>query len=111
MTMSEPEWKAQICWDDSNRATYQGETFELWSHSYETGTSRKAWHLHAVLRDDQPQEEPLSGPLCITRREAARLAELWILGWRPEPGNLDMWQAPDEQLHPVVDVLTGVIPH
>lgn len=113
--MDGSRWESQLSWDDSNRATHEGRTFELWSHGcgkQEPGyPARNAWHLHEVLRTGEVREEPLSPPLCVTRREAARIAELWLLGWRPEPGCRDMWRGPNQELHPINGLLSGATPH
>ncbi|WP_267895480.1 hypothetical protein [Streptomyces sp. RTd22] len=29
----------------------------------------------------------------------------------PEHGYREMWRAPDGELHPIADVLSGVVPH
>jgi hypothetical protein len=127
VTPSKPRWKSQLRWNDQNQTTHQGKTYELWAHGYQRGTSsngepqyssRDAWHLHAVLSSGQADPRELSNPLSTNWREAKRLGELWILGWQPAPGNRsaehgyrEMWRAPDKQLHPIEDVLSGAIPH
>jgi hypothetical protein len=113
--MGESRWESRITWDDSNRATHEGRTFELWSHGCgeeeSDSSAPNAWHLHEVLRTGEVREEPLSPPLCVTRREAARIAELWLLDWRPELGNLDMWRSSDRELHPIYSLLSGATAH
>lgn len=119
-------WTSRLHWDDNDRTTHNGTTYELWAHGYPTGyargqrtySTRNAYHLHQVLPNGQTHPHPLSNPLSTNRRKARRLAELWILGWRPAPGTRSaehdyrpMWRAPDATLHPIEDVLSGAVPH
>ncbi|WP_063735595.1 hypothetical protein [Streptomyces sp. RTd22] len=115
-------WKSQLRWDDDNQTTHDDKTYELWAHGYSTGKNGPsrddAWHLHRVLDSGQTHPEPLSIPLSGNWRQAKKLGELWVLGWRNAPGTLspehgyrEMWRAPDGELHPIADVLSGVVPH
>lgn len=123
---TKPRWKSRIRWNDG-RATHEGHHYLLWAHGYEDGTSSSgepiysrhdAWHLHEVLANNTPDQRPMSNALSRNQRQAARLAELWILGWRPAPGYRfaehgyrEMWRALDKALHPIADVLSGAVPH
>ena len=117
-----PRWKSRLRWDDNDRTTHDGRTYQLETHSYWTGkggwSETADYHVHEVLPNGQTHPHPLSNPLSTNRRKARRLAELWILGWRPAPGTRSaehdyrpMWRAPDGQLHVLEDVLSGVVPH
>lgn len=118
---TKPRWKSRIRWDDSDRTTHDGRTYELWTHSYDTGkngwSETDDYHVHEVS-GSEADPRPLYGPFGTNRRKAVRLAELQILGWRNAPGQRsaeygyrEMWRAPDGALHPVEDVLSGAVPH
>lgn len=120
--MAKPRWKTRIRFDDNDRATHDGRTYELWTHSYHAGKSGWSetddYHVHEVHNSGQADPQPLYGPFGTNRRTAVRLAELQILGWRnapgtrsPEHGYRDMWRSPDGEVHPIEDVLSGAIPH
>jgi hypothetical protein len=112
---SKPRWKSRLRWDDTDRITHDGRTYELWTHSYWTGkggwSETDDYHVHEVLGSGQADPQPLYGPFGTNRRKAVRYAELQILGWRnapgtrsPEHGYRDMWRDPDGEL-------SGAIPH
>ncbi|MFE0329043.1 hypothetical protein ACFW08_20120 [Streptomyces sp. NPDC058960] len=122
MTTPKPRWKSLIRWDDNDRTTHNGRTYQLETHSYSTGkggwSETDDYHVHEVTGSGQSDPRPLHGPLGTNRRRAMRLAELLLLGWTRgmamdrEPGTgRDRWRAPDGELHPIEDVLTGRIPH
>lgn len=122
MTTPKPRWKSRIRWDETDRATHDGRTYQLETHSYWTGkggwSETDDYHVHVVPGSGQSDPRPLYGPLGTNRRHAVKLAELMILGWTPglgmdrEPGTgRDRWRAPDGALHVLHDVLSGAIPH
>lgn len=115
-------WKSRIRWTDDDRTTHQGRTYQLETHSYWTGKSGWSetddYHVHEVPGGGQSDPRPLYGPLGTNRRRALKLAELMILGWtrgmamdREAGTGRDRWRAPDGELYPISDVLTGAIPH
>lgn len=120
--MTKSRWKTRIRFDDSDRATHDGRTYELWTHSYHAGKSGWSetddYHVHEVLGSGQADPRPLYGPLGTSRRHAVRVAELLILGWtrtaavhRDPATGRDRWRSPDGELHALDDVLSGAVPH
>jgi hypothetical protein len=122
-THPKPRWKPQLRWTDTDQTTHDGKTYELWAHGFVADdrgnhSKRDEYFVHHVLANSQTHPEPVSHALGANKRRALRLAELFILGWcnapgtrSPEHGYRDMWRAPDGGLHPVDDVLSGVVPH
>ncbi|NUR43521.1 MAG: hypothetical protein HOV73_25905 [Streptomyces sp.] len=123
MTTPKPRWKSQLRWDDNDQTTHDGQTYELWAHGFiadDRGNYSKAdeYFVHQVLASGQTHPEPLSHALGTNKRRALRMAELFVLGWRnapgtrsPEHGYREMWRTPSGDLHPINDVITGLIPH
>jgi len=119
---AKPRWKSRIRWDDNDRTTHDGRTYELETHSYHRGkagwSETDDYHVHEVAGSGQADPRPLYGPLGTNRRRAVRLAELRLLGWTPtqamdrEPGTgRDRWRSPAGELHALNDVLSGAVPH
>jgi hypothetical protein len=123
MTTAKPRWKSRLRWDKNDQTTYNGHTYELWAHGFiadDRGnySRRDEYFVHQVLTSGQTHPTPLSHALGTNKRRALRMAELFILGWRnapgshsPEHGYRAVWRDPDGELHPIADVITGLIPH
>lgn len=121
--MTKPRWKSHLRWDDQDHTTHDGRTYELWLHGLRADDRGRypkhdEYFVHQVLDNGNTHPTPLSHALGTNKRRALRLAELFVLGWRNAPGRRsaehayrEMWRAPNGELHPIADVLTGLIPH
>ena len=123
MKQTRTRWTSRLRWDDNGRTTHDGRTYELWAHGFvadDRGNHSRhdEYFVHQVLANGNTHPVPLSHALGGNKRNALRLGELFVLGWRNAPGHRsaehgyrEMWRDPDGQLHPIADVLTGAVPH
>ncbi|MGW2861977.1 hypothetical protein [Streptomyces sp. NPDC001205] len=116
-------WKSHLAWTSNSQTVYStrhdGEIYHLWQHGTrpdDSGRSGCGWFLHGDDGSGFPRQDyELSTTLGSVLTRARQKAELLILGWqmdgRESTRGSEAWRSPDGDVHPLVDVLLGAVPH